>query len=80
MGRPLGVGNKDKRFKAALVRYAEADPQRLDRLAEKLWVKAEGGDVMAVREIADRLDGRVPQGIEVPENSSGKLTIEWSSE
>ena len=80
MGRPLGSENKDKRFKAALVRYADADPKRLDELAEKLWLTALEGDVPAMREVADRLDGKVPQGIEAPEGSSGKLVIEWSAE
>ena len=63
MGRPLGSQNKDKRFKAALVRYAEADPTRLDGMAEKLWATAMEGDVSAIREVADRLDGKVPQAI-----------------
>ena len=78
-GRPLGAENKDKRFKAALIRYADADPRRLDELAKTLWDTAAGGDVTATREIADRLDGKVPQGIEAPAGSSGKLVIEWNS-
>ena len=63
MGRPAGSQNKDKRFKAALVRYADANPERLDKLAEKLWLTALEGDVPALREVADRLDGKVPQAI-----------------
>lgn len=54
---------KDKRFRAALIRYADAEPDRLDRLAEKLWLTAMEGDTPALKEIADRLDGKVPQGI-----------------
>ncbi len=79
-GRPLGAENKDKRFKAALIRYADADPARLDQLAAKLWGTALEGDIQALKEVADRLDGKVPQGIEAPANSSGKLVIEWSAE
>jgi hypothetical protein len=63
MGRPLGSQNKDKRFKAALVRYVDADPKRLDEMAEKLWLKAMGGDVVAMKEVADRLDGKVAQPV-----------------
>lgn len=63
MARPPGAENKNKRFKAALARYADADPKRLDELAEKLWTTALEGDVAAMREVADRLDGKVPQAI-----------------
>ena len=63
MARPLGAENKNKRFKAALVRFADSDPKRLDELAEKLWKTALEGDVSAMREVADRLDGKVPQAI-----------------
>lgn len=62
-GRPPGAENKNKRFKAALNRYADADPKRLDDLAEKLWATAMSGDTTAIREVADRLDGKVPQAI-----------------
>lgn len=66
-----GIGNNDvhrgpnkvKRFRAALNRYADADPKRLDDLAEKLWATAMSGDTQAIREVADRLDGKVPQAI-----------------
>lgn len=62
-GRPPGAENKNKRFKAALNRYADADPKRLDDLAEKLWATAMSGDTTAIREVADRLDGKVPQAL-----------------
>jgi hypothetical protein len=58
---------KDKPFRAALVRQIVAaanDPDALDRIALALKDKALEGDVSAIREIADRLDGKVPQGIE----------------
>ena len=80
MGRPIGAENKNKRFKAALIRYADANPEKLDELATKLWSTALLGDVQAMRELADRLDGKVPQALEAPEGSSGKLVIEWSNE
>ncbi len=67
MARPLGAENKHKRFKAALIRFADADPKRLDELAEKLWAQAMSGDVSAMKEIADRMDGKVPQGIAGPD-------------
>jgi len=74
-GRPLGAENKNKRFKAALTRYADADPKRLDDLAEKLWAQAMSGDVPAMKEIADRLDGKVPQAI-VGDEEHGPIKVE----
>ena len=67
---PFQPGNSEaskrgqkRRFKAALLRYADANPERLDILAKKLWEQAMQGDVSAVREVADRIDGKVPQAI-----------------
>ena len=60
-GRP-----KTKPFKEAIRRAVEAagdDTQKLDMLALALYSKALEGDVSALKEIADRLDGKVPQGI-----------------
>jgi len=66
---------KDRRFKAALVRYADADPKRLDELAAKLWEQAISGDVSAMREVADRLDGKVPQAL-VGDDEHPPITLE----
>ena len=77
-GRPLGAENKNKRFKAALTRYADADPKRLDELAEKLWASAMTGDVAAMREVADRLDGKVPQAI-VGDEEHPPLVVTWQN-
>lgn len=60
-GRP-----KTKPFKEAIRRAVEAagdDTGKLDMLALALYSKALEGDVSALKEIADRLDGKVPQGI-----------------
>jgi hypothetical protein len=61
MGRPIGSVNKEKPFNDALRIALRGDPLRLRRIAEKLAEKAEGGDLAAIRELADRLDGRPPQ-------------------
>lgn len=76
MARPLGAENKNKRFKAALARFADADPARLDDLAQKLWATAMSGDVAAMREVADRLDGKVPQAI-VGDEEHPPVTVTW---
>jgi hypothetical protein len=41
-----------------------ADPLRLRRIAERLAEKAEEGDLAAIRELADRLDGKPAQVID----------------
>lgn len=82
-GRPLGAQNKDKPFREALrmeIADAGEDRRSLRAIAGALLMKASEGDVQAIREVADRLDGKVPQGIEAPANSSGKLVIEWNAE
>lgn len=57
---------KHRPFKAALERLlneAGPNPKKLDEIALALTLKAMRGSVEAIREIADRLDGKVPQGI-----------------
>ena len=80
MANPRGQ-QRDKPFLAALrleVAEANEDPKRLRRIACALIAKAEEGDIPAIKEIADRLDGRVPQGIggsdELPPIQTEELT------
>lgn len=57
---------RDKPFRDALrlaISEAEDNPRKLRKIAEKLYDKALDGDVAAIKEIADRLDGKVPQGV-----------------
>jgi FPC/CPF motif-containing protein YcgG len=61
MGRPIGSSNRERPFTDALRIALRADPRRLRRIAEKLAEKAEDGDLAAIRELADRLDGKPPQ-------------------
>lgn len=65
-GRPPGAQNKDKPFRDALrlaINEADGDNKRLRRVAEKLIDRAIEGDVSAIKEIGDRLDGKVAQSI-----------------
>lgn len=43
---------------------AEDNHRKLRRIAERLLDEAAAGNVQALKEVADRLDGKVPQGIE----------------
>ncbi len=67
MGRPLGSPNKDKPFRDALrMVLADAEnnqnnPRKLRRIAEILFDRAAEGDVQAIKEVADRLDGKPAQ-------------------
>ena len=76
-GRPVGAINKDRPFRAALVRalgIADNNPEKLDKLAEALIAQAKTGDVAALREVSDRLDGRVPQAV-VGDDGSEPITL-----
>src|SRR5689334_10359715 len=64
MGRPIGSVNREKPFNDALRLALRGDPHRLRRIAEKLAEKAEEGDLAAIREIADRLDGKPTQVVD----------------
>lgn len=64
-GNPGGKP-KTKEFKAALLvalKRADGDKTKLAQIAEALVEKAATGDVPAIREIADRTDGKATQPI-----------------
>lgn len=68
-GAPFGnqnaAGPRDRVFSDALRRAVLAkDGERLRRMADSLIEKAEQGDVSALREAADRIEGKVPQAIQ----------------
>ena len=63
MGRPIGSVNRQKPFVDALRMEICAGnaPRHLRAIARKLFEKALHGDLQAIREIADRLDGKPAQ-------------------
>lgn len=67
MANPTGIkGPSQKPFRDALrmeIADADGDFKRLRKIAAALADKAESGDVQAIKEIADRLDGKVAQAI-----------------
>jgi hypothetical protein len=76
MARPAGSPNKDKPFRDALrlelAALGDDDPKALRGLARKLLTIASKDDGLpAIREIADRLDGKPAQAVEM----SGGLAI-----
>ena len=63
-GRPKGATNKDKPFAEALrmeLASAGTDHKRLRNIASKLIELAECGELQAIQQIADRLDGKPAQ-------------------
>lgn len=64
-GAPLGNQNarKENRLWGETLRRAvvQNDAQKLRAIADKLVEMAEGGDVTAMRELGDRLDGKPAQ-------------------
>lgn len=80
-GRPKG-SIKPKMMTDALVlalnRYAEGTKKKqLILVADALVQKAREGDIQAIREVYDRTEGRVPQGIQADLNHSGAITLGW---
>lgn len=64
-GNPGGM-SKRKQFREALqqiINDRAGDHKRLLRIAEQLLTMAENGDLQAIKEVADRLDGKPPQSV-----------------
>lgn len=77
-GAPLGNRNgaKENRLWGDAIRRAvtQSDSETLRRLADKLIEKAAEGDIPALRELGDRLDGKPHQSIEA--SVDGSITVE----
>lgn len=80
-GAPEGNQNSSKsnRLWAETIRRAvvQSDAERLRRIAEALLTKAEEGDMNAIKELGDRLDGKSVQGIEQKTEHSGEVQFGW---
>lgn len=76
---PLGA-KSDKLWRDAVMRAVRrikerGEPQALEKLADSLVAKGLEGDVPALREIGDRLDGKPTQAI----TASGSITLTLES-
>ena len=76
MGRPIGSLNREKPFNQALLMTLRSNPFALRRIAAKLVEKAEEGELAAIREIADRLDGKPVQMLDRRDVPLNQLTDE----
>lgn len=75
MARPAGSPNKDKPFRDALrmelAALGDDNPRALRGLARKLLEIASGDDGLpAIKEVADRLDGKPAQAVENGEDGA----------
>lgn len=79
MGAPKGNTNssKNNRLWAETIRRAvtQSNAERLRRIAEALLDQAEQGNIQAIKEIGDRLDGKAAQMI-VGAGDDGQHLIE----
>lgn len=77
-GAPKGNTNssKNNRLWAETIRRAvvQGKGERLRKIAEALLDKAAEGDVAAIKEMGDRLDGKVVQQLDL--EHSGSVTVE----
>lgn len=66
MGAPQGNTNgakKNRAWRDTLRREATKDPEKLRKIALALFEKALDGDIAAIKELGDRLDGKAVQAI-----------------
>jgi hypothetical protein len=77
-GNKLGAG--DKPWTRALQRHVQQNPDKLHKLAIKTFDMAMAGDLAALKELANRLDGMPVQGIEHSGSLDGKTARELSND
>ena len=69
MGRPKGAENRDKPWRGAIrkavheLRGDDKKVKALQLLADRLVTQGLDGDIAAIKEIGDRLDGKAVQGV-----------------
>jgi len=64
-GRPPKRRSWSAAIERAIYRRAHDDPQALEKLAEKLVIAAENGDLGALKEIGDRIEGKSLQLMQI---------------
>lgn len=81
MAAPEGNENSsyNNRLWANTIRRAvtQSDPDRLRRIAEAMLDAAEEGNMAAIKELGDRLDGKVAQTIQGPDGGPAVILAQW---
>lgn len=67
---------------AATQRNPTGEPNKrdLDAIVEALIIAAKAGDMEAIKEIGNRIDGKAHQSVDVEANLTGELSVKWKSE
>lgn len=82
-GAPLGNQNSSKSnrlFGETIKRLATQSEGEYNRkIAQALIDKATSGDVSAIKEYADRIDGKVVQQIDQSTEHSGSISYKWDN-
>ena len=76
VGAPIGNKNatKNKPFLDAMRRALAQNPQKIGRIVDKVLEKAEEGESWAVKEVADRLDGKAVQANTLEDAEGNNIT------
>jgi hypothetical protein len=71
--------SKNNRLWADTLKRAllQADGNKIRAIAEALIEKAAAGDVSAIKELGDRVDGKSTQQIDQTTEHSGEVTYTW---
>ena len=56
---------KNKPWSEAIAKFATQNPDKRDKVIEKLFDMALEGNMLAIKEIVDRTDGKAIQGVEL---------------
>lgn len=76
-GQPGNQNAAKNKIWADAVRREALQGDRLRNVARALFAAAEAGDIAAIREIGDRIDGKVSQAVTGADG--GPLVIQWES-
>lgn len=83
MAAPVGNANarKENRLWGEAIRRAviQQDGEVLRKLAERLIAKAIEGDVQALKELGDRIDGKSAQALTVANEEGQTFTVTWKN-
>ena len=78
-GAPVGNNNatKNKPWSDAIRKFATQNPNKRDKVIEKLYQMAEDGDLLAIKEIIDRTEGKAAQSMAITGHlSTSDMTTE----
>ena len=82
-GRPVG-STKPKIMTDALIlalnrEAGDGQTKQLAMIAKRLVERAAEGDVQAIKEVFDRVDGKPHQSVDLDTQIGGELTLRWQT-